>query len=314
MTRGWAEKQRLGDLPAYAKTAASDLCQFSSFDDEAKLLINHGETAKIRPLANSQWFANAGKEVLGLISRMQRVGVFPNKELSSTLADLGILANLALYHSRRIPAAVYYRLYEHTHDITALDSAIAYENRAIQAWRQLVISAGDFYTDNLQMGVRVAGLCGHWKDELAALEAGLVRLKEDRQQADPHAMTAKAPQYTFSPTPSFDALFHVHLLAPDSIPVGQAVPIRIIVTAPSGMKWVRLFYRAMNQQLEYKNLPMESGGKPNEFHATIPAGDIDPTYDLLYYVELMDKNGQGNIFPDLNKETPYRVLKLIRWR
>ena len=38
MTRGWAEKQRLGDLPAYAKAEGSDIQQFASFDEEAQLL------------------------------------------------------------------------------------------------------------------------------------------------------------------------------------------------------------------------------------------------------------------------------------
>jgi hypothetical protein len=57
---------------------------------------------------------------------------------------------------------------------------------------------------------------------------------------------------------------------------------------------------------------MEPAGNPNEFRATIPAGDIDPTYDLIYYVELMDKHGNGRIYPDLNKETPYRIITLIR--
>ncbi|HTI12263.1 MAG TPA: hypothetical protein VL832_27005 [Puia sp.] len=312
MTRGWAEKQRLGDLPSYAKTEASDLCQFASFDDEAALLITHGETARIRPSANSQWFANTAREVLGLITQLKSVEPDPNKELSSTLADLGILANLSLYHSRRIPAAVYYRLYERTHDITALDSAIAYESLAIRAWRQIVVSAGDYYTDNLQMGVSVAGLCGHWKDELAALEAGLVKLQQQRQNADPHAMTARAPVFEFSPARPIEDLFTIHLLAPDSIPAGQPVSIRMNVTAPAGVKWIRLHYRALNQQLEYKDLPMEPAGNPNEFRATIPAGDIDPTYDLIYYVELMDKHGNGRIYPDLNKETPYRIITLIR--
>ncbi len=49
MTRGWAEKQRLGDLPAYAKAEGSDIQQFANFDEEAQLLLEGGETAKMRP-------------------------------------------------------------------------------------------------------------------------------------------------------------------------------------------------------------------------------------------------------------------------
>jgi len=335
MTRGWAEKQSLGDLAAYAKTESSDLCQFASFDDEARLLITGGETARIRPSNNSHWFEKTSADVLGLVARIKNISASPNKagsqppniepgnrspnkepvnqspnkELSSTITDLEILANLALYHARRIPAAVYYQLYVRTHDVAALDSAIRQEDRAIEAWRQLVRSAGDYYTDNLQMGVSTAGLCGHWKDELIKLEEDLSRLKQQRQSADPGAMTAKAPAYKVNPP---QPLFNVRLLAADSIAAGQPLKVGIIASTPAGVKWVRLYYRAVNQQLEYKDLPMTQGAHPNEFVAVIPAREIDPTYDLQYYVELMDNNGNGRIYPDLNKETPYRIIKLIR--
>jgi hypothetical protein len=55
-TRGWAEKQRLGDLPTFAKAEGSDLMQFSNADEEARLLIEGGGTPKILPSANSKWF------------------------------------------------------------------------------------------------------------------------------------------------------------------------------------------------------------------------------------------------------------------
>ncbi len=35
------------------------------------------------------------------------------------------------------------------------------------------------------MGLRSAGLAGHWKDELAALKTGLATLEEQRKQFQP---------------------------------------------------------------------------------------------------------------------------------
>ena len=181
MTRGWAEKQRLGDLPAYAKAEGSDIQQFASFDEEAQMLLEDGETAKIRPAANSRWFAKVAAETSAAVAEAEkRVGSHRNKEFDSTVTDLKILAHLALFHSRRIPAAVNYRLFERTKDPQALADAIAQERSAMEAWRQLVAAAADFYSDDLMMGVRGADLCGHWKDELAALEKGLASL--ERQQ------------------------------------------------------------------------------------------------------------------------------------
>jgi hypothetical protein len=312
MTRGWAEKQRLGDLPTYAKAEGSDLCQFADFDDEAGLLLTGGETARIRPSENSQWFEQAARDVQTLIGQVKEKADASNKELGSTLADLGILSNLALYHARRAPAAVYYCLYQRTHDGSALDSAIAHERNAIDAWRQIVASASDYYNDNLQMGVSVADLCGHWKDELGKLEEGLHKLEQQRQHTDPGAMTVKAPVYNVSPAQPFEALFRVELLTPGEAPANQPVNIRLRASAPRGIKWIRLCYRAVNQQLEYKNLPMEPDGTPHGYRAVIPVAGIDTHYDLMYYIALMDKDDHGRIFPDLNKETPYKIIKLIR--
>ena len=117
MTAGWAEKQHLGDLPTYAKAEGSDVEQFENFDEEAQRLIDGGETAKVRPQETSRWFAQTAEAVNAQIAEAEkRIGDHRNKEFDSTVVDLKILANLALYHSRRIPAAVSYRLFVRTKD------------------------------------------------------------------------------------------------------------------------------------------------------------------------------------------------------
>jgi hypothetical protein len=232
--------------------------------------------------------------------------------LRSTVTDLEILANLALYHAERIPAAVYYRLFERTRDVAALDSAIAYEKKATDAWRKIVSSAGDYYDYNLRMGVSVAGLCGHWRDELIKLEEGLQNLEQQRNVAPGETMIRKSPAFPLKPVPGFDQLFRVKLIAADSITAGSSVSIKLSVTAPAGIRWIRLKYRAVNQQLSYDSMPMVPTAKANEFHAEIPASAIDPAFDFMYYIELMDRQGNGRIFPNLNRETPYRIIHLIR--
>src|SRR5262249_48011000 len=86
MTRGWAEKQRLGDLPQYAKAEGSDIQQFASFDEEARMLIEGGETAKLRPAANSQWFSRTAGEISAALAQAEeRIGTNRTKEFESTV-------------------------------------------------------------------------------------------------------------------------------------------------------------------------------------------------------------------------------------
>lgn len=314
MTRGWAEKQRLGDLPAYAKAEGSDPQQFLSFDEEAQLLLDGGETARIRPGANSRWFARTAADLLTLADQAERrKGDRPNPEFDSTLTDLRILAHLARFHARRIPAAVSYRLFERTQDTNALQYAIDREHVAIDAWRWLVTAAGDFYTDDLMMGVRGANLCGHWKDELAALEAGLATLERRRREWKP------GPNTHPRPAPAVQLFAAGDQTAPEVVhspvrtaPAGKPVVIAAEVRDPAGVKWVRLRYRSVNQHEDYRTLPMESTGVPNEYRAVIPGEHVGPTWDLMYFIEAMDRDGNGRIHPDLERETPYVVVRLIR--
>jgi hypothetical protein len=317
-TRGWAEKQRLGDLPAFARAELSDMQQFANFDEEAKIRIEGGETPKILPSVNSLWFKQTSSDINKLIVQAeQAMGNKQNKEFNSTITDLKILSALALYHSRRIPAAVNYRIFERTGDVSALDEAIANERNALEAWREIVASAADVYTDNLMLGVCVADLCGHWKDELVALEKGLAALEQKRETLKVEARTSTTPVKTVSQhqpwaTEDHHKLFEFKHVPIISIPVGKPLAVNVQVTAPAGVKWVRLRYRSVNQDLPYETLQMVPTGDKDSYKATVPADKIDPEYDLMYFIEAMDNNGRGTIYPDLNLETPYRFVKLVR--
>jgi len=313
MTRGWAEKQRLGDLPAYAKAEGSDIQQFASFDEEAQLLLEDGETAKLRPAANSRWFSETARDIKALVAKAEHhIGKHRNKEFESTITDLKILANLAAFHSRRIPAAVNFRLFERTRDARALDAAIAQERSATEAWRQLVHDAGDFYAPDLMMGVRGASLCGHWADELAALDKGLTVLERQRAELKPGAALGTAPRYP--PTAaSGDGMAPevVHQPLATAI-LGQPLTITAKVRDSAGVKWVRIRYRSVNQHQDYRTLPMLPTPEKDQYRASIPAEHLEPTWDLMYFIEAMDKDCNGRIHPDLNNETPHIVVKLQR--
>ena len=228
------------------------------------------------------------------------------------MTDLRILANLALYHARRIPAAVSYRLFERTQDIAALDEAIAHEREAIEAWRQLVAAAGDFYSDDLMMGVRGANLCGHWKDELTALEKGLAVLERRRREFKATGEAKPAPRYRPAGTAASDEPPVVIHQPVTTAAAGKPLTISAEVRDPAGVKWVHLRYRSVNQQQDYRTLPMLPAGGTDRYQAVIPAEEIVPTWDLMYLIEVMDKQGNGAIFPDLNRETPYIVVRLTR--
>lgn len=310
-TNAWPEKQRLGDLPLYAKAEGSDIQQFAGFDQEAQVLLGTFETGKTLPSTTSLWLQKLSESIDKKVAEAEKkIKAKDNKEFNSTIVDLKMLSRLALYHSRRVPAAVSYCLFLRTQDAAALDAAIAHEQNATEAWRELVAAAGDVYADNILIGH--VPLSGHWRDELVALEQGLEKLKQQRAGFKPTGTVTQAPLYIPAPAPDNSRYFNISHTPVTTSPVGKPVTVRISVNAPAGVKWVHLQYRAMNQYLDFTMLPMTATGEKNIYEATIPADKINTTYDLMYLIEVMDNNGRGFIYPDLNKETPYEIVRFER--
>ena len=319
-TRGWPEKQRLGDLPQYAQAEGSDIAQFASFDEEAQMLITSGETAQTLPSTTSYWLEQTSTNINQLVAQAEiAVGTNRTKEFISTITDLKILSNLALYHARRIPAAVSYCLYEHTKDPAALDAAIADEREAIDAWSQLVTAAGDVYSDDLMMGIRETEfsgfnqrLSGHWRDELGYLKTGLAALEQQRRELKPDATAKPAPHYRPVSRADYETKFLISHDPVTTAPVGKPLTITARVSAAAGIKWVRLRCRSVNQKQDYRLVPMLPAGAKDTYQVVLPAAVLNPKWDFMYYLEVMDNHGHGRIYPDFNETTPYFIVKLIR--
>jgi hypothetical protein len=95
-------------------------------------------------------------------------------------------------------------------------------------------------------------------------------------------------------------------------PAGKPIAIAAKALDRAGVKWVRMRYRSLNQHRDYRTLALVPSGDEDLYRGVIPAEDIPPTWDRMYFIEAMDKHGNGRICPDLNHQTPYIVVKLQR--
>ncbi len=399
-TGGWVEKQRREDLPEYAAAGTSDTQQFLSIEDAAVNNIQSRESPKIQPRQSSLWFAQVSKDVLDLVDKAQnKIGPNQNKEFFSTCVDLKILANLALYHSRRVHAGLSWASFKLTNDLNALDDAIVHESSAIRAWEKIIEAAADVYNDNLMMGAPQYNVHGHWKDELIDLKKGLKKLQRQRQNYQPPAGRDK-PFIAHVPirriTPGSNLVIKATINSKNTLTIiqlaygktnqdysyipmelskpfiysaaipgsmitadfnyfieavdqknhsstwptkGSTKPIEVVVTNDneppilmhkpipaaqpnqpltitaqvhdkSGLKWVRLRYRSVTQFQDYKTMTMQPAGSKHLYQAVVGAEHLDPKWDFMYLFEVMDKKGNGKIYPDLENQTPYIVVQL----
>ncbi len=93
---------------------------------------------------------------------------------------------------------------------------------------------------------------------------------------------------------------------------GQDYVVQVKVTAPAGVKWIHLRYRHVNQKEDYQTADMRLDTKNGFYVARVPASFIDPHWDLMYFVEIVDRQGNGRIYPNLEMETPYIVTNVQR--
>jgi hypothetical protein len=313
-TTGWPEMMHLGSLPQYAQQEeGSDIQQFMNVREEATSILERTDTAMRRPSETSRWFAETSDAILAEAGAAERaVGDHTgSNEFKTTMADARILAALARYHSWRQLGGVNYNLYKQEGDLAAFDEAIANEQKAVAAWHDLVDAAGDFYVDTMWFGPTGRGFPHHWKDEMKALDTEFERLLAERQSANAQAQVKQARILRRAEKSQFPAVTFVQSPAVAAAP-GRDYVVRVKVTAPAGVKWIHLRYRHVNQKEDYQTVDMASDTRTGFYAASIPASYIDPHWDLMYFVEVLDREGNGRIYPDLDVETPYVIASVVR--
>lgn len=108
------------------------------------------------------------------------------------------------------------------------------------------------------------------------------------------------PQAVAKPAPR-PALNHEPPLRVDA---GQPVTLTIRVPAAADAAALRLYYRPVNQLAKFKMIEAAAG----QSSFTIPGDDVSPKWDLMYYFEVLNRNGGGWFCPDPQTATPYYVV------
>src|SRR5262249_7102619 len=157
-------------------------------------------------------------------------------------------------------------------------------------------------------GARRFDLSGHWRDELAKLEQGFSELEQERGGADrsqpPRKPVPRAAVSTDREPPKV-----LCERIPRALPLQ---PLRVVanVTDASGVAVARLRYRHVTQFEDYETLEMQPLGEPGKYGAMVPGDFMVPQWDFMYFIEAIDKAGNGVMWPDLATEMPYVIVKL----
>jgi hypothetical protein len=301
--------KRQDDLPTFAGLEGSDTQQFMTPRDAAKNVLSASESPMRWPRETSRWFAEISEAITSEVEQAERgAGERATKEFRSSVTDFRILAALARYYSWRLQAAVAYNLYKESGDLQAFDTALDKEKRAIEAWRAIVDAAAGVYNDKLPFGAP-GHFPRHWREELQRLNADFESLVAARKTAPakPDARSVASTRLPPDGPPPLAILSGAETARP-----GEDVDVTAKATSSARVKWVRLRYRHLTQYEDYQTADMTLDPETGTYKGRIPGSFVDPKWDLIYFVEVMDAEGRGRMYPDLEKETPYIVVGVQR--
>ncbi len=94
--------------------------------------------------------------------------------------------------------------------------------------------------------------------------------------------------------------------------VGEDLKVTAVASDLSGVKSVRLRYRHVTQFEDYEAKGMQYDPQEKLWSATIPGEFIVPGWDLMYFIEAIDGQGNGRMYPDLETQMPYVIVELNR--
>ncbi len=93
---------------------------------------------------------------------------------------------------------------------------------------------------------------------------------------------------------------------PRRVHAGRPLTLSLTIVPHTRAKTVRLHYRPLNALEKFRTL--EAPASRARF--TIPAEELTPEWDLLYYFEILGESGAGWFHPDPEKTTPYYVVRV----
>jgi hypothetical protein len=98
--------------------------------------------------------------------------------------------------------------------------------------------------------------------------------------------------------------------SPKTAMAGQPLTLALRIAPGSSATRVRLYYRPVNQNVAFR--VMETAADQPSF--TVPGEDVSSKWDLMYYFEILNREGSGWFQPDPQTTTPYYVVEVLTGR
>lgn len=301
----WLSPHSFGPgIADYARNSGGDTLHFETFIEAARRIVARGQTCKRTPDATSRWLdAQAGR----IEAALAALGPTPARPaLAAAAADLRVIALFARFHARRQITAVHYNLFRRQLKLTELIAATFQERDTLKVWTDLVEAAAAGPEPEKDDAPSRRDVLPHWREELRKLAANVKDLEDQCCPPDESLKLDDIWQPALDGDRTPPAVEHT---PPATAPAGKPLLIAARVTDPAGVQYVRLRFRRGSATTQFAMLDMSTG--PDGRHqAAVPAGFVLGGQEILYFLEVMDKRGNGAHWPDPDQGPPHQTVRI----
>jgi len=303
--RFWPETFAGRSLEEDADIEPSDPTQFYGVLEYVEGALAGELRGKWTPFQSAEHLKKLALEVSAALSEAGAVASSANRnEFRGTVLDLRVYALLAEYHAERLTAGVHLSFYKKTHERSRLLEARARLVEARGHWSQVIRLTDGVHHDDLVFGHTGPDLRGHWKNRLAVIDHDLARLQG---LIDRHSEEPSPPSHAQRPGEGTAERPHVAYELAESVPPGEALPIRLSVQSREAIRAVRCHYRAANQSLPFEVMDLEPS-QDAQYVGSIPPEAVSASWDLMVFFEVVDVGGEASRYPDWRDRAPYHVI------
>ncbi len=285
--------------PVWGSVSPFDPTTFYVIDEYAKDLVAGRVGARYTPWEVAQWlegFTSEAEEPLAALRSSSK----DDPQFRRTLIDLEVLSCLGRFFAAKFRSATQYGVYQQCGSRESLESAVAENVRARDAYAAILVHVDGIYQDDLKFGDGESEH-GHWADRLPRIELDVQAMEAELAA---HAHDGEVPAPNHPQRPENSGITHV---PPDAFRRGEDLMVR--VEAPDdGVRGVALHYRHVNQAEHYQSVPMSRSGTGLE--AAVPADYTDSGYPLMYFFDV-DRGESSSRHPAFNhtlSNQPYHVV------
>lgn len=301
----WLSAHSLGpSIADYARNSGGDALHFETFIEAARRIVAQDQTTKRTPDATSRWLdAHAGR----IEAAIAALGPNPPRPaLAAAAADLRVIALFARFHARRQLTAVHYNLFRRQLKLTELVAATFQERDTLKVWTELVAAAAAGPEPTTDDAPSRRDLLPGWREELRRLAANVRDLEDQCCPPDESLKLDDIWRPNLGGDRSPPTVEHT---APATAPAGQPLVVVARVTDPAGVQHVRLRFRHSAATTPFAMLEM-SIGADGRHQAAVPASLVVGGQEILYFIEVMDRRGNGTHWPDLDQGPPHRTVRI----